>query len=107
MKEKLLSFTIPGSGEIQAPPGIPTNVSISTIATNSLQAITAVGIILSLLYLTYGGFHWIQSKGDKETLDKSRRIILYSIIGLIVMVLSLVIVNIVGSALGVNTLIGN
>lgn len=108
----LLSLTIPGgpSGEpieILAPSGIPTHISLGNLAGNLLGAATAVGILLSLLYLVYGGFFWMQSRGDKEKLAKARRIIIYSIMGFIVMSLALVIVNIIGNALGVETLIGS
>jgi hypothetical protein len=110
----LLTLEIPGtqpgsSVEIQAPPGIPTGsqFSLGFLATRFLEVAMVIGILLSLFYLIYGGIYWIQSKGNKETLDKARRIIVYAIVGLIVMSLSLVIVNIIGNALGVTTLIGN
>lgn len=108
-----LSLKIPGpngsSVEIIPPPGIPSGAqfSIGFLATKFLELAMVIGIFLSLFYLIYGGFYWIQSKGDKEKLDKARRILLYSILGLIIMSLSLVIVNVIGKALGVETLIGN
>jgi len=103
MKDSLLSLIIPGGQEIQAPEGIPSGVSLASLASLGISLAITFGVILSLFYLVYGGFRWIQSKGDKETLDKSRRIILYSILGLIVMSLSLVVVNLVATALGVET----
>ncbi len=104
-----ITLKIPGPNgtqkQIDAPVGIPSGdkFSIGSIATGFIQIAMIIGILLSLLYLVYGGFFWIQSKGDKQTLDKARRIITYSILGLIVMSLALVIVNVVATALGVNT----
>ena len=89
------------------PAGIPSGsgFTLEAIFTTLIQAAMVVGILISLVYLCYGGFYWVQSKGDKETLDKARRIITYSILGLIVMSLALVIVNlliaIVGSSVSI------
>ena len=106
----LLSLTIPGangtSTKIETPPGIPSGIPFANIASAAIGVAMVIGIILALFYLTYGGIYWIQSKGDKEKLDKARRIILNSIFGLIIMSLAFVIVNLISSALGVETLIG-
>lgn len=108
--KNLLSLTIPGpngSVQIETPAGIPsgTRYTVGSLSTTALQTAMVFGVLISLLYLVYGGWFWLQSKGDKEKLDKARRIILNSIIGLIVMALSLVVVNLIASALGVRTAI--
>ncbi len=105
--EKLLALSVPGYGSLQAPEGIPsgTQYSIGSIATGFLSVVTIIGILLSLIYLIYGGLYWLQASGDKTKWDKSRRIIVYSIAGLIVMSLSLLIVNLIAAALGVTVLI--
>ncbi len=104
--EKIIALTIPGqNGEsvaINPPDGIPhTDYTIGILASGAINIAMVVGILLSLLYLVYGGFFWLQSKGDKQQLDKARRIIVYAIIGLIIMSLSLLIVNVITSALNV------
>ncbi|HVZ67777.1 MAG TPA: hypothetical protein VG917_05990 [Patescibacteria group bacterium] len=109
--DKLLALQIPGDQgpvQIQAPEGIPTGsgYSIGNLSTAFIQLAMVIGIFLSLIYLAYGGFYWVQSKGDKQTLDKARRIITYAIIGLIIMSVSLIIVNLVTKAFGVSSLIG-
>ena len=106
--KNLLSLTIPGgetgeSIEIQAPSGIPTGLTISDLASTFIQVAIVIGILLALFYLIYGGFIWVQSGGKKEDLDKARRTILFSIFGIVIMALSLVIVNVVASAFGVKT----
>ena len=99
-----IALKTPGLGgtpiEIVPPPNIPTDLTIGILAKGFINVALVIGIILSLAYLTYGGIFWLQSKGTKETLDKARRIILYSILGLIVMSLALVIVNVIAAALG-------
>lgn len=110
MKETLLSLKIPGSDgtsvPVPVPSGIPTGISIGTIATSFLQVAMVFGVLLSLFYLLYGGFFWIQASGDKQKWDKARRIIVYSIMGLIIMTLALVIVSVITHAFGVESLIG-
>ncbi len=104
---KYLSLKIPGTdpggSEIQAPSGIPTGLTISDLAPTFIQIAIVLGILLALFYLIYGGFIWLQSGGKKEDLDKARRIIIFSIIGVIIMVLSLVIVNVIASSFGIKS----
>ena len=106
-----LSLKSPGPGgtsvEIQPPPGIPTGpeFTIGNIASLFIQIALIIGIFLSLFYLIYGGLYWIQASGDKQKWDKARRIIIYSILGLIVMSLALVIVNVIASAFGIRTVV--
>jgi hypothetical protein len=110
---KLFAYGIPalnGSGttEITPPAGIPSGseFTVGRIATSFLSVAIVFGVLLSIIYLTYGGFLYMQSRGAKEQLDKARRVMLYAIIGLIVMASSLVIVSLVTGALGVNTSVG-
>lgn len=104
-----LSLKIPGpSGtavEITAPPGIPSGeqFTIGVLASYFIQIALVIGIFLSLFYLIYGGFYLLQASGDKQKWDKARRIIIYSIFGLIVMSLALVTVNVISSAFDVKT----
>jgi len=106
---KLISLTVPGPSltpvKIIAPEGVPTGIGLGPLITAIIGVLILIGVVLSLMFMLYGGLYWVQSKGDKETLDRARRIILYSIIGLIVMSLSFVIVTVVSQALGVPTLI--
>src|SRR3989344_9632776 len=106
---KDFALKIPGSDGvpivITPPPGIPSNLSLGFLATRAIEIAVVFGILLSLVYLTYGGFFWLQSKGNKELLDKSRRIIINAIIGLIVMSLSLVMVSVITNMFGVKSLI--
>jgi hypothetical protein len=106
---KLLALKIPGPNgtqtTIDAPTGVPQGIRLGPLIVLVIEVMMVVGIILSLIYLVYGGLFWITSKGDKEQLDKARRIIVYSIIGLIVMSIALVLVSVFTAAIGVDTLI--
>lgn len=110
MKEQereLIALTIPGYEDpIDAPDGIPTGsgYSIGNMASWALGAMMALGIILALFFLIYGGVKWIISGGDKEKLAGARKTIIFSVLGLIIMSLALVVVNIIVSALGLEGL---
>ncbi|OGH12340.1 MAG: hypothetical protein A2776_02505 [Candidatus Levybacteria bacterium RIFCSPHIGHO2_01_FULL_40_10] len=105
--ENLFALTINGT-PIPAPSGIPSGpgYSLGFIAKRGIEIALVFGILISMVYLMYGGFFWLQSKGNKELLDKARRIIINSIIGLLIMSFSLVIVSIITNMFGVKSLIG-
>lgn len=59
------------------------------------------GIFL-LIYLLWGGFDWISSGGDKERVSKARDKITQAIIGIIIIVASITIFQVVaGNMLGI------
>lgn len=91
-----------GGTDIPAPSGIPSGsadgeIFVQTIV-NSLFGLAA---ILAIIFLIWGGMQWSASGGDKQALDAAKKRITYSIIGLVVVILSFVLVNFVGSFLGV------
>ena len=108
--ETLFSLRIPGTGgtpvEIRPPTGIPSgeDFSIGSLASGFIEIMMIIGIFLSLFYFIYGGFYWIQSRGNKEKLDKARRILTFSILGLIIMSTALVIVNVIMASIGIETI---
>ncbi len=53
-----------------------------------------LAIILTLLYLVYGGIRWITSGGDKAKLDAARSHITAAIVGLIIALLAFFFLNI-------------
>ncbi len=98
-----LALNIPGFGQVEAPPNVPSGASApSNIITASLNLLVIAGIAAALIFVIYGGILWIISQGDKQKLDHARRTITFSIIGLIIMVLAFSIVQIVGTLLGVS-----
>ena len=101
----LIALKIPEYGTINAPANIPHSSpdSITNLATLGVSLAMVIGVILAGAYLVYGGIYWIQSKGDKTKLDKARRILLYSILGIIVMSVALVGVNVLTTAIGLDT----
>jgi hypothetical protein len=94
---KYLSLRIPGFGEVEAPDNVPSGIDApSNIISLGLDILIVLGIIASLIFLIYGEILWITSQGDKQKLDKARKTIVYSILGLIIISLSFVILRIIG-----------
>ncbi len=58
-----------------------------------INAIIVIGIVLSLIFLLYGGVRWILSGGDKGKIDTARSTIVAAIVGLIIVILAYVIIN--------------
>lgn len=96
-----------GGTPIEAPGGVPTLSSDPA----SLNHIIGVGVnvflvflvLLSLFYLVWGGFNWIQSAGDQKNLDGARNKIVFAVLGLILGFVSFVIVNIFTNIFGLGT----
>ncbi len=104
---KELALILPGYGQVQTPPGIPSGASSpQTIILASLNLLIMAVVIGALIFIIYGGILWATSGGDKAKLDKARRSITFSIVGLVVMILAFVIVQTVGMLLGVSVLSG-
>lgn len=58
-----------------------------------INGLIVVGIVLSLIFLIWGGLRWIMSGGDKAKVDTARGTIVAAIVGLIIVILAWVIIN--------------
>lgn len=62
--------------------------------------------IVSFFYLLLGGVNWINAGGDKEAIEKSRRRIVQSIVGLVIVFSVYVITKIIEHVFQINLLAG-
>jgi hypothetical protein len=105
---KLLALTIKGE-EIDCPPGVPCGGEagmLDNILRVGIQLLFILATLLALIYLIYGGLDWIMSRGEKEKINNAKRKITFSIIGLVIVFISFLIVQIVSSMFGVNSILG-
>lgn len=83
---------------IVATPAFAQSADVSKI-TNFIQSVIAILVTLSGLVATgffvWGGFSYITSTGNPESLDRSKKTIFYSAIGLAIVFGAFVISNIV------------
>ncbi len=93
---KYFALEIPGVGKINPPnTEIPTGglITLSKILTVGVEFIFVAAILLSLAFLIYGGFLWMTSEGNKQTLENARKTLTFSIIGLVIVLLSFAVIN--------------
>ncbi len=83
---------------IAAPPAFAESADVSKIQT-FIQSIIQVLVTLSGLvaagFLVWGGFGYITSSGSPEALDKSKKTILYSAVGLTIVLAAFVLSNVI------------
>jgi hypothetical protein len=80
------------------------NTDINGIVKFVINGLIIVGIVLSLVFLLYGGIRWVMSGGDKAKVDSARGTIVAAIVGLIIVILAYVIINAVFQILTGNNL---
>ena len=57
--------------------------------------------ILAVLMVIYGGVMYMLAQGDSQKADKGKKIIMYAIIGIVIILLSFALINtVIGAALG-------
>ena len=101
---KLLAFSVPGYSNLQTPNDIPTldNTSVGHIIGFLLNMFIFAGIMAAIVFMVYAGFRWVSSGGDKQKIESARKVIIFCVAGIVLMVLSLAIVNFIGTILGVH-----
>lgn len=95
-----IQLKLPGQDKAVSDPILGKSITLTEIINFGLSLLFAVGILASLLFLILGGISWITSGGDKEKLEKSRKTIIFAMIGLIILLLSVIIMNLIGTFLG-------
>lgn len=68
---------------------------IQTFIQNIIQILVTLSGLVSAGFFVWGGFGYITSSGNPESLDRSKKTILYSAIGLTVVLAAFVLSNIV------------
>ncbi len=75
--------------------------SIGSIVSFFVSAIAVIAVLAALVFIIIGAFQWITSGGDKQKVESARNHIIAAIIGLVIVVLSFVIINIITTVLGI------
>ena len=68
---------------------------VQTFITNAIKALTLLAGTISGGFFTWGGYGYITSSGNPEGLDRSKRTIMYSAIGLSITSGAYILTNIV------------
>jgi len=80
---------------------------IQSFIQSVIQVLVTLAGLVSVGFFVWGGFGYITSSGNPEALDRSKKTILYSAVGLVVVLGAFVLSNIVsqlaGTAFGTTT----
>lgn len=102
-----LALTINGT-PIETPSGISglsggltQNGAGQRIITTAIQILLVVGITFALFSLLFAAIGWITSAGDKQKIQSARNRIIFSIVGLVVVLLSFFILSVIERLLGI------
>lgn len=84
------------------------NISqIQSFIQSVIQVLVTLAGLVSAGFFVWGGFGYITSSGNPESLDRSKKTIFYSAIGLAIVlgafVLSNIVAQLAGTAFGTNT----
>lgn len=69
--------------------------SVETFIKSVIQVLVTIAGLISAGFFVYGGIGYITSSGNPESLDRSKKTILYSAIGLAVVLGAFVLTNII------------
>lgn len=58
--------------------------------------------LLAVIMVIYGGFLYVSSAGNEENVNKAKKILLYAVIGIVVIIVSFALVNTLLGAAGQN-----
>jgi hypothetical protein len=69
------------------------NIDLPALFKTIINYALGIAFFVAVIYLIYGGFLYITSAGNEESAEKGKNAIVYSLIGIVVIVLSFVIVS--------------
>lgn len=108
---KLTQFKIPtnsGQEQVVVPSGIPKQLSGGLDSSGKAfiqtgyQYLFLAALVLAVIFIIFSGIQFITSGGDSEKLAEARKRLIYSIIGLVIVLLAFVIVSAVVRSVGGN-----
>lgn len=79
--------------------GLPGDTNVSTFILRIINIALAIAGLIAVLFLIIGGFRYITAAGNEEAAESAKKIIINSIIGVVVIILSFVIVRVISNAL--------
>jgi hypothetical protein len=69
-------------------------LELNELVTKIKNVLIALGIAVAAIYIILGGFEFIRAEGEAEKVEKARQRLLYSLIGVIIIVIASTLVNI-------------
>lgn len=97
---KLLALTIGGNGGPTYTINVPAlgdlpSLSLQRLITFGVLFLLTVAILLAFFFVLFGGLKWILSQGDKKQLENAQKTIQYALVGLVLVLVSFFIINLI------------
>ncbi len=89
-----------------SPDGVATLQCIPIVLQNLLVWLFGLVGLVAVILVAYGGIKFILSGGDPKQVDSARKTITFALLGLVVVVSSFVIINLVATITGVSCIRG-
>lgn len=80
---------------ITPPAGSFISLDLANIPQFIINLLFAIGIVVAIAYLIYGGIKWVMSGGDKAGVEAARNHIVAAIVGLVIIAGAFLILNVV------------
>lgn len=93
-----LAAELPNSGALPENSGLPETDLPTFIGTIIRWILGIIGVILIALFV-YGGFTYATSAGSQDKIESGKKIMMYAIIGVIIIVVAFVLTDYIISAL--------
>lgn len=99
------------SAQLINPGDNPSNVAAATGGQSSIRALALTIVnfflgflgIIAVIMIIYGGFTYVTAAGNQEKIQSAKKIIMYAIIGIIVVLISFALVSTVLGGVGTGT----
>lgn len=82
--------------------GLSNQRTIGQLAETVIKILLAVAGVAAVLFIIIGGMQYITAGGNEEQAEKGRKALINAVIGLVVVIMSYVIVNVIVNLLGKN-----
>lgn len=82
--------------------GVATLRCLPIVIKNVIQWALIFAGVIALFLIIYSGFKFVTSKGDPQEVDGAKKTLTYAIVGLILILLSFAILNLIAAVTGVS-----
>lgn len=89
-------------GKCVSEEGIATLACIPIVFKNIIEWALILAGVVALFLIIYAGFKFVTSKGDPQEVDGAKKIITYAIIGILIILFSFAILNLIATVTGVD-----
>lgn len=90
----VMDILVAGAGEMNVGEGIP-NVDVNLLVRNGFNTAYGIAALVAVGFIVYGGITFTMSKGDATKVNRARNMLLYSIVGLVIVILAFAITTFV------------